>query len=185
MSFGLRSATAEDAAAITAIYAPYVVSSAVSFEDVPPSPKDMARRIAGALPTHPWIVAEMDGVVMGFAYAARYRERRAYRFAVETTVYVSHDMRGQGIGRALYRALIATLEAQGFTQAIAAIALPNDQSVELHEAVGFQRAGHFREVGYKHDQWRDVGVWQRELSVPDDPPEEPRGFAETGLVLND
>lgn len=183
MSFKLRVATAADAGPIAAVYAPYVVSSAVSFEDAAPDAKAMAKRIAASIETFPWLIAEIDGFVIGFAFAGKYRERAAYRFTVETSVYVANDMRGQGIGRALYRALLGTLEQQGFTQAIAAIALPNDQSVDLHEAVGFQRAGHFREVGYKHGQWRDVGVWQRELTEPDDPPAEPRPFSEVGLVL--
>ncbi|MBC7985350.1 MAG: N-acetyltransferase [Sphingomonadaceae bacterium] len=183
MPLALRIATLDDAHAIAAIYGPYVVSSAASFEDVAPSGKEMVRRIAGSIEHFPWIVAEMDGVVLGYASASKFRERAAYRWTVETSVYVSHDMRGQGIGRALYRALLGTLEEQGFVQAIAAIALPNDQSIDLHEAVGFQRAGHYREVGYKRDQWHDVGIWQRELMTPDDPPEEPKSFSEVGLVL--
>lgn len=140
--------------------------------------------MAGSLSNFPWIVAEMDGVVMGYATASRFHERAAYRWTVETTVYVAHDMQGQGIGRALYRALLDTLEEQGFTQAIAAIALPNDHSIDLHEAAGFQRAGHYREVGWKRDQWHDVGIWQRQLTEPDDPSEEPKGFGEVGLVID-
>lgn len=148
MALKLRAATTEDAAAIASIYGPHVVSSATSFEDVAPSAKEMARRLSGSIASLPWIVAEMDGVVMSCATASKFRERAAYRWAVETTVYVSHDMQGQGIGRALYGALLATLEEQGYTQAIAAVALPNDRSIDLHEAVGFQRAGHYaRSVG--------------------------------------
>lgn len=183
MPLALRAATLDDAHAIAAIYGPYVVSSVASFEDAAPGGKEMGKRMAASMAQFPWIIADMDGVPFGYATASKFRERAAYRWTVETSVYVAHDMRGQGIGRALYRALLGTLEEQGYAQAIAAIALPNDQSVDLHEAVGFQRAGHYREVGYKHGQWVDVGIWQRELVSPDDPPEEPRPFSEVGLQL--
>jgi len=183
MSIVFRAATEADAPTLAAIYGPHVVQSGVSFEDKAPDAMEMARRI-GASPLYPWIVAEREGVVIGFASASRFRERAAYRWAVETSVYISGDMQGQGFGRMLYRALIATLTEQGFTQAIASITLPNEKSIDLHEAVGFQRGGVFRAVGWKQGQWRDVGVWQHDLAYDDNarPPEEPRSFAEVGVI---
>src|SRR3546814_13834884 len=96
-----------------------------------------------------------DGTFLGFSYTSQFRERRAYRFAVETSVYVAGELQRNGVGRMLYEALLDTLESQGLTQAIVAIALPNDASIKLHEAMGFFRAGVYREIGYKHGQWRD------------------------------
>ena len=174
----LRLATADDAAAITALYAYYVTETAVSFETEPPDEDEIRARIAAGGELYPWIVAcdEADGL-LGYAYAAPFRTRRAYRFAVETTVYVNGTAQGRGVGRALYAALIAILESQGFTQAIAAITLPNEASVRLHESIGFAPAGVYREVGYKLGDWRSVGLWQRTLASMSATPEEPRPFA--------
>jgi phosphinothricin acetyltransferase len=185
----IRPACAEDAAAIAAIYAPHVLAGVVSFETEAPDARAMRTRITGADGLYPWIVAtrgdDTDGEkggVLGYAYASRFREREAYRWVVETTVYVANDAQRAGVGRLLYRALTGTLRAQGFAQAIGVIALPNDGSVRLHEAVGFRRAGVFRAVGYKHGRWVDVGYWQCELAGPAVPPAEPKRFAEVGVV---
>lgn len=182
----IRAATAADADAIARIYAPYVATSSVSFEDVAPDAEEIARRIALFDGLYPWLVcmAAEDGTLLGFAYASRFRERPAYRFTVETSVYVAGELQRNGIGQMLYAALLDTLEAQGFTQAIATIAIPNDGSIRLHEAMGFFRAGNFREIGYKQGQWRDVGYWQRELAAPSHPPIEPRPFSITGVIRN-
>lgn len=174
----LRIATAQDAAAIAAIYAPYVTGTAVSFETDPPDAAEMAARIAANGALYPWLVAcDEDQRLLGYAYAAAFRSRRAYRFSVETTVYLHPSATGRGIGRTLYAALIPLLERQGFTQAIAAITLPNEASVRLHEAFGFAPAGVYREVGYKLGEWLSVGLWQRSLAPLSDRPEEPRAFA--------
>jgi phosphinothricin acetyltransferase len=180
----IRSARAEDAAAIAAIYAPYVLTGVVSFETDAPDARAMRRRIEGADGFYPWLVATNgdDDGVLAYAYAGKFREREAYRWVVETSIYVAGAVQGQGVGRLLYEALIDTLRAQRFTQAIGAIALPNDHSIALHEAVGFRRAGFFREVGYKHGRWIDVGYWQCELNDAVTPPEEPKPFSEVGLV---
>lgn len=180
----IRAASAADAPAIAAIYAPYVSSSAVSFETEAPSVDDIAGRIAASDGLYPWLVAlhEDDGVILGFAYAGQFRPRAAYRFAVETGVYLAGDMTGRGYGRLLYATLVATLEAQDFTQAIASISLPNDHSIDMHEAVGFRRTGVYRSVGFKHGQWRDVGIWQRDLAAAGVPPPEPKRFADVGVV---
>ncbi len=172
----IRLATADDAAAIASIYAPYVTGTAVSFETEAPDAAEMRSRIEAGGDLYPWLVACEADAVVGSAYACAFRARRAYRFTVETTVYLAADARGRGIGRRLYESLIPMLEAQGFSQAIAAVTLPNEASVRLHEELGFAPAGVYREVGYKLGEWRSVGLWQRPLAPLSDRPEEPRPF---------
>ena len=182
----IRAATIDDAAAIAAIYAPYVIGGTVSFETHPPDARAMRTRMAAGEGLYPWLVVTSGdpdgGGVMGYAYAGMFRDRPAYAYVVETSIYLAGEMRGNGAGRLLYEALIDTLRAQGFTQAIGAIALPNDASIALHEAVGFRRAGVYREVGYKHGRWLDVGFWQCALNESAVPPVAPRRFAEVGVV---
>ncbi|OWK30581.1 GNAT family N-acetyltransferase [Sphingomonas mucosissima] len=182
----IRAAAPADAAPIAAIYAPHVLSGTVSFETEAPDMPQMRQRMAASDGLYPWLVAASgageDAAVVGYAYAARFRERAAYRFVVETSIYLASSVQRQGVGRLLYGTLIATLRAQSFTQAIGAIALPNDRSVALHEAAGFRRAGTYREVGYKQGQWVDVGFWQCELNESMVPPAEPRRFADVGMV---
>ena len=175
----LRAATSQDAAAISEIYAPYVSASNVSFETEPPSAREMKVRIEAGRGLYPWLVLEDEaGGLAGYAYATTFRVRAAYRFTVETSVYLSPRHQGLGLGRRLYQALLTTLEAQGFTQAIAAIALPNPPSVRLHEAVGFVAAGRYAKIGFKLGGWHDVGLWQRALAPATNPPTEPRKLAE-------
>jgi phosphinothricin acetyltransferase len=169
----IRAASAEDAAAIAEIYRPYVAETSISFETEPPDSAEIARRIAAGGELYPWLGAEEDGSLLGYAYASPFRPRAAYRFAVETTVYVRQGAHGRGIGAALYAPLLDTLERQGFTQAIGAISLPNPASVRLHERFGFRHAGTYEGVGYKLGRWHDVGLWQRALAAPTEPPEEP------------
>lgn len=166
----LRLAHADDAEAIAALYAPFVAGSAVSLEDEAPSAAEIAARIAGGGDLHPWLVAEEDGGLIGYASASRFRPRLGYRFTVETSVYVAAACQRRGHARALYRALFGLLVAQGFTQAIAAITLPNEASARLHEAFGFKRCGVYAGVGWKLGQWWDVGLWQRRLAEPETPP---------------
>ncbi|MCW3835292.1 GNAT family N-acetyltransferase [Sphingomonas canadensis] len=186
---GIRAARPEDAAAIAAIYAPHVLTGTATFEIDPPDARAMRARMTGSDGLYPWIVATSgpegvpgSGGVIGYAYATRFRERPAYRYVVETSIYVADVSQRQGAGRLLYEALIDTLRAQGFVHAIGALALPNEASIALHEAVGFRRTGVYREVGYKHGRWIDVGLWQCELNEPAVPPVEPRPFAEVGVV---
>lgn len=176
----LRLASPADAAAIATIYAPYVTSSAASFEMVPPDPSEMQVRMADGGGLYPWLVAlgEDGESIIAYAYAARFRPRPAYRYAVETSVYVDPPYQGRGAGRALYDALLELLERQRFTQAIAGITLPNDASVRLHESRGFKAAGTYRQVGYKGGRWLDVGLWQRALAPATNPPTEPIPYAE-------
>lgn len=172
----IRTATPDDAAAVQAIYAPIVRDTSISFETEPPSVDEMRQRIAGTLAQFPWLVAlDEAGAVAGYVYASRYAERRAYRWSATVTAYVRGDQRGRGVGKALYGELLAQLTALGYCQAYAGITLPNDPSIALHEAVGFERVGIFRNAGHKLGRWYDVGWWQRALQRPDPPPE-PRAY---------
>ena len=172
----VRLATPDDAAAIAAIYAPYVTGSVVSFETEAPTADVIARRMAEAGDLYPWFVACADAAVLGYAYAAAFRTRPAYRFSVETTVYVSGEAQRRGVGGLLYGTLLPLLEAQGYTQAIAAITLPNPASVTLHERFGFHRVGAYEQVGFKQGGWHSVGLWQRPLAPLRDTPAEPQPF---------
>ncbi|WP_420822339.1 GNAT family N-acetyltransferase [Sphingomonas aracearum] len=180
----LRPARAEDAGQIAAIYAPHVLTGTVTFEIEVPDAAEIRARMESSAGLYPWIVAAEAGAeatVLGYAYAFRFRERAAYGWVVETSIYVSAAAQGRGTGRLLYQALVDTLRAQGFAQAIGVIALPNDASVRLHEQVGFRHAGFLREVGYKHGRWTDVGYWQCELAERTVPAPPPRRFADTGI----
>jgi phosphinothricin acetyltransferase len=174
----VRLAGPADGAAVAAIYRHYVAATAVSFELDPPGAEEMARRIAAGGILYPWLVGEAAGDIVGYASASAFRARPAYRFAVETSVYVAAGHCGRGHGRALYGRLLALVEAQGFTQAIGAVTLPNPASVRLHEALGFAPAGTYRQVGWKCGAWHDVGLWQRALATPAESPAEPRPYAE-------
>lgn len=172
----IRVASQQDADAIAAIYGPIVRGTAISFEIEPPTPREMAKRIAKTLEAYPWLVAEREGNVAGYAYASKHREPGAYRWSVTASVYVAEAARHQGVGRALYERLFEILTAQGFHSAFAGIALPNQASVALHEAVGFKPIGIYKEVGFKHGQWRDTGWWRLELSHDSGAPREPIAF---------
>jgi phosphinothricin acetyltransferase len=174
----IRLAGAADAPEIAAIYAPYVLESAASFETEAPDSGQMRARILEGGALYPWFVAidEETGKIAGYAYATAFRTRRAYRFAVETTVYLAPGRRRRGLGSALYGVLLPLLEAQGFSQAIAAITLPNEASVRLHERLGFEPAGVYRDVGHKLGAWRSVGLWQRGLAPLSETPAEPRPY---------
>lgn len=163
MSTELRLATVADAAAIAEIFAPSVTAAVTSFELVAPGPAEMAARIAQVLRHAPWLVLVRGGEVAGYAYASRHRDPAAYQWSVNTSVYVRADTWRTGVGRALYGGLIELLRIQGFYAAHAGIALPNDASVGLHEAMGFRAIGVYPAVGYKAGAWRDVGWWQLAL----------------------
>ena len=181
----VRSARPEDAATIAAIYAPYVLGGTVSFETDTPDARAIRTRMAASNGLYPWLVAtdgEDDKAILAYAYATRFRDRPAYQYVVETSLYVAGAVQGRGVGRLLYEALIDTLRAQGFTQAIGVISLPNDQSIKTHEAVGFRRAGVYREIGFKLGRWIDVGFWQCPLNDSRVPPLDPKPFSAVGVV---
>lgn len=170
----IRLARPDDSDAIAAIYAPIVRDTAISFEIDPPTPEAMCQRIAATLITHPWLVAEQDGAVVGYAYASQHRTRSAYRWSCDVTAYMAEAARGKGIGMRLYTELFDILCAQGFHAAFAGISLPNAASVALHEKAGFQHVGIYKHVGYKQGAWHDVGWWQRQLVSAEGSPDAPR-----------
>ena len=172
MAVLVRLAEPADAAAIAAIYRPYVEGTHISFEEAAPDAAEIARRMAS--PVHPWLVAEKDASVVGYASTSPLRDRPAYRWSVETGLYVEQAQHGHGIGRQLLEAHLELLERQGFVMAIAGIALPNDASVALHEKLGFTLSGVERGVGFKLGQWVDVARWQRDLAPRANEPTEPR-----------
>jgi L-amino acid N-acyltransferase YncA len=170
----------KDAAACAAIYAPSVLDGVSSFEDVAPDAGEMAARITATNASRPWLVAELDGTIAGYAYASRHRERAAYRWASDVSVYVSDDYHRRGVARSLYVALLQRLADQGFRMACAGIALPNPASVALHESLGFKPVGVYRDIGFKLGRWWDVSWWQLALGPGepgDGPPAEPRSPA--------
>jgi phosphinothricin acetyltransferase len=156
----IRACRANDAATIADIYNHYVRETVVTFEETPVAAAEMAQRIADVGARYPWLVWDDGGAVVGWAYATPWKTRSAYRFSVETTLYVAASHHGRGIGGALYRALIDDLRARNVHTAVGGIALPNPASVALHEKLGFSKIAHFAEVGRKLDRWVDVGYWQ-------------------------
>ena len=178
MAVLIRLAREDDAAAIAAIYRHYVEQTPISFEETPPDAAEMARRIRGERPGyHPWYVAAEDGRLLGYAASSPFRTRPAYRWTVETGIYLAPDAAGRGVGRELLSALLRVLERQGYVAAIGAIALPNDASVALHEKLGFTYAGTYRGVGFKLGEWLDVGLWEKELAPRHAEPKEPVPYA--------
>ncbi len=159
----VRLAHARDAGVVAAISRPFVERTAISFEAVPPDRGEMAARMANTTPRYPWLVCLIEGHIAGYAYASQHRTRSAYRWSVDTSVYVDAAHWRCGIGRGLYVSLLAILTAQGFFNAYAGITLPNPGSVALHEAVGFSAVGVYERVGYKAGAWHDVGWWQLRL----------------------
>lgn len=174
MSMQIRDASEQDAAACAAIYAPYVTGTAISFETHRPSPEEMAERIATATRTHAWLVLEDQGRVVGYTYGSQHQKRPAYRWSCEVSIYLEVGRRRTGSGRALYEALFERLAQRGFRTAVAGMTLPNDASVGLHRAVGFEPVGTYRRIGWKHGAWHDVAWVQRPLAGADDPPAELR-----------
>lgn len=168
----IRLARDSDGTALAEIYRPVVLGSPISFEVEPPDPAEMARRIVRVTQRTPWLVCERDGVVMGYAYADRHRERAAYQWSVDVAVYVHCNAQRMGLGRKLYDSLFSVLAAQGFSNAYAGITLPNIASVSLHLAMGFTPLCIYRGVGYKHGRWHDVEWFQLSLNprVSNPPP---------------
>ncbi|MDP9117805.1 MAG: N-acetyltransferase family protein [Actinomycetota bacterium] len=167
----IRPARGADAAAIAAIYAPSVSDSAASFELVPPSAEEMGNRIQRR-PRLPWLVAQVQDEVVGYAYAGRHHERAAYGWSADCSVYIAAGSRRHGVGRALYVALFAELRQLGYVSVFAGIALPNASSVALHERMGFATVGIYPNAGFKFGRWHDVGWWWLRLTptLPTDPP---------------
>jgi L-amino acid N-acyltransferase YncA len=161
----IRDASVEVAESIASIYNHFVLTTSISFEEAEVPVKEMAGRIADVQAAGlPWLVAEQDGIITGYAYATKWRVRHAYRFSVESSVYLAPAQAGRGIGTVLYRALLERLRAGGYHRAIGGIALPNPASIALHEKLGFEKVAQFREVGFKFGRWTDVGYWELALA---------------------
>jgi L-amino acid N-acyltransferase YncA len=159
----VRVATAADGVACARIYEPYVRETAITFETEPPDATEMAARIEAAREMYAWLVLEDGGEVVGYAYGGSFRARAAYRFSCEVSVYIERGRVRTGAGRALYTALLERLAERGCHLAVAGMTLPNDASVGLHRALGFEDVGVFREVGYKLGAWHDVRWMQRTI----------------------
>jgi phosphinothricin acetyltransferase len=162
----IRIARDEDAAAIHAIYAPSITDGVATFETELPGVDVMRERIRARLQHYPWLVWEDAGDVLAYAYAGRFRERAAYDWIAETSIYVRADAHRRGIARKLYSVLLDAMRLQGINQAVGVITLPGTASVAMHETMGFSAAGVWRQCGYKLGQWWDVGVWQKQLQTP-------------------
>jgi phosphinothricin acetyltransferase len=169
----LRLATPDDAAAVRAVYAPFVRETSITFEETVPDETDIRDRIVSKQGTYPWFVCELDGEVVGYAYAGALRKRAAYRWAVETSVYVRESAQGEGVGRALYTLLLDCLDRQGFCDVYAVVTVPNPRSTEFHARMGFERVAQFPSMGYKRGGWHDVEWWHRSLGTRPETPDEP------------
>ena len=171
-----------DAARVSEIYRPHVVEGLASFEEVPPTADEMAARMRKTLDWTPWLVAEEDGEVIGYAYASRHRDRAGYRWSVDISVYVDARWHRRGVGRLLYTVLLPVLKQQGFVNIFAGITTPNPGSVALHESIGMKLIGAYEGVGYKHGQWLDVAWYGMRLQDPGEPPAEPIPFPAIGTL---
>ena len=156
----IRSVELHDAPFICDIYNHYVKNTIITFEEVPVTVQEMTDRIRKITEKYPYIVYEEEGVVLGYAYAGMWKSRSAYRFTLESTVYVDHQSKGKGMGKQLYLDLLKQLKSGDTHSVMGVIALPNDASVGLHEALGFKKVAQMNEVGYKFGQWLDIGNWQ-------------------------
>jgi phosphinothricin acetyltransferase len=169
----IRDAEQDDAAACLDIYRPYVLHTPVTFETDPPTVADMARRIEAATRSYAWLIAEVDGRAIGYAYAGPFAVRPAYRWSCEVSVYLEMGRRRTGAGRSLYGALLPRLIDRGYRVAVAKTAVPNDAAVGLHTAMGFQPVGVHRRIGWKNGAWHDVAISQLDLRADDEPPDDP------------
>ncbi|MEP1446014.1 MAG: N-acetyltransferase family protein [Paraglaciecola sp.] len=161
----IRDATFKDSAKIAEIYNFYVVNTAATFEEIQVSSDEISIRITKVQDANlPWIVALKDDAILGYAYATKWKERSAYRFSVESTIYLSSQAQGKGLGTQLYKALLVKLKSLGINNVIGGITLPNPASVALHEKLQMQKVAHFPKVGFKFGKWLDVGYWQLNLS---------------------
>lgn len=162
----IREIESSDVSAVVEIYNYYVESTSISFEEDLITNDVMSQRIDDVLNAGlPWIVAEIEGKVIGYAYASKWKPRSAYRFTVEPSIYIKYGLTGQGVGATLYSELLSILVEKGFKNAIGVIALPNPLSIGLHESLGFQKVGEFSNIGFKFGQNKSVGYWQLELNA--------------------
>lgn len=160
----IRACDTKDIPAICDIYNYYIQHTVITFEETPVAVAEMTARVEAYTRTHPWLVCDVDGEVVGYAYGSKWKERSAYKHTAEVTVYLKNDLSGKGYGKALYSALLDKLKAQDCHVALGCIAIPNEASAGLHEYFGFEKVAHFNQVGRKFNQWIDVGYWQKLLN---------------------
>ena len=168
-NFTIREVQESDIQNLLNIYRPYVENTAISFETKVSSIDEFHQKITICLKNFPWLVAEKDGAIVGYAYAGKFRTRNAYNWSVESSVYVSKELQRQGIGKKLYHKLFEILKSQGIVNVFAGITLPDIGSIHLHESLGFKKIGIYKKVGFKFEKWWDVGWWQLEFSRPSHP----------------
>ena len=168
----IRPVTPADAAEILKIYSPYILNTPITFETEVPTLEEFTERIERIKSSYPYLVCEIDGKVIGYAYAAKHRERAAYQYSVEVSVYIDSDHHGKGFGKALYESLFEALKSYDYYTACACITLPNEKSVRLHKAFGFREIGTFHNVGYKAGKWLDVAWFEKPLKDYDTPSNE-------------
>jgi len=174
----LRIASVNDAHSVLDIYGPYIQNTSFTFETEVPPIEAFKERIHSYLQNWPWLVCEVDGIIAGYAYGTKHRERTAYQWCVESSVYVHDDFHRAGVATALYSALIEILKLQGFRNLYAVINLPNERSVLFHERIGFEYFATYKNVGYKLGKWKNVGWWQLQLNDYIDEPSAPIKFSE-------
>jgi phosphinothricin acetyltransferase len=156
----IRPVTVNDAAAICGIYNHYIKTTAITFEEIPVSINEMEGRIKTVLAKYPWLVWEEEGEILGYAYSNKWRDRSAYRYSAEDSIYIKHGAQGKGIGKSLLTALLEEARRTDIHVLVAGITQPNEQSVGLHEKFGFKKIAEFVEIGYKMNRWLNVGYWQ-------------------------
>lgn len=154
----IRYAEPQDVPQMLSIYAPYIVESAITFETVLPADTEFENRLNAVTANFPWLICEAQGIILGYAYAAKHRDRIAYQWSVESSVYVLPDAQGKGVAKHLYQAMIAILKIQGIVNIYALITVPNAKSIGLHERLGFKEFALFNKIGYKNSTWHDV-LW--------------------------
>ena len=174
----IRLATINDAQQILHIYSPSILAASISFETEVPSAEEMQERIETILQKYPWIVCKIDGRIAGYVYASKHREREAYQWSCECTVYIHNDFKGKGIGKELYLLLFQILKQQGFRNVYAGITLPNEASVNLHEKCGFKHFATYENIGYKFGHWHSVGWWKLQINAYDLQPPPPLKISE-------
>jgi L-amino acid N-acyltransferase YncA len=173
----IRLAKQEDAKGILEIYSPYILNTSFTFETVVPTENEFAERISSYLENWPWLVYEIDGIIAGYAYGAKYRERSGYQWCVESSIYLHDQFMKKGMGTKLYKALFEILKQQGYRNVYAVINLPNDRSVKFHERCGFKWFANYENVGYKLGRWKTVGWWQLIINEYINEPEPPLKFS--------
>lgn len=162
--YNIRPIDISDAEAVLSIYAPYILETNISFEYEVPTIEEFKQRIKTVTKEYPWLICEHEGKIIGYAYGGQHRARTAYKWSVESAIYMAKDFRGKGVGKLLYQTLFEQLKQQGYVNVFAGMTLPNDKSVGLHKACGFELIGIFKNIGYKNNQWHDVQWMQLDLA---------------------